>query len=478
LKSKLISVLTLVALLFVLLPAIPASPISAAEGEVWVLAEKRIEPASGSFETMANEMMANSGTLSDTRFTFQSAQNDILDAAFQHREPHYWMNIFTYTFSELPDTLTPGETVTIKITGTASYSGDEPTKSSSHEIWFRLASTGVEPVPAWLGEQGDIAFVLPANSDTVSKSISFVVPPVTPEGEIQLNITLGVHGIFRVYRPGEPAKTEPATGGEHPLVGWVTASGKVYIERSGKRILVTKDGTPVLAGDRIITGSDALARVDLPSEDPALPGKYPGPNEQPSYSKLLTVSQFFEESPGLLILGENDEIEMHAPEDAPSQGLFGLIMGEVRAIVNNWPSGSIFNVKAGVTICGIRGSDVFISYDPDTERVEAYVIEGHMDVTNSETGEMKSLTDNQKLVVENGNIGEIQPLSQAEWDSLMKENGLEDMQPLSQEELDALLAEKNGESSGSSAMPFIIGGSAVVVVGLALFGLRKRMKKA
>ncbi len=87
--------------------------------------------------------------------------------------------------------------------------------------------------------------------------------------------------------------------------------------------------------------------------------------------------------------------------------------------------------------------------------MEAYVIEGHMDVTNSETGETKSMTDNQKLVIENGIIGEIQPFRQLEWDSLVKENGVESMEPMSQEELDILLAEKNEGSSNSPIIPVI-----------------------
>jgi hypothetical protein len=108
-----------------------------------------------------------------------------------------------------------------------------------------------------------------------------------------------------------------------------------------------------------------------------------------------------------------------------SRGEIDIIKGIIRILIPDWDRRSVFNVRCGTTVCGIRGSEVLIDYDPETEKVDAYVIEGHMDVTHIETGEMKSLTDNQKLVVENGNLGEIQPLSQNEWNTLLKENSLD-----------------------------------------------------
>jgi hypothetical protein len=110
-----------------------------------------------------------------------------------------------------------------------------------------------------------------------------------------------------------------------------------------------------------------------------------------------------------------------------SRGEIDIKKGIIRILFPKYEqrTRSVFVVRTGTTVCGIRGSDVLIDYDPETEKVDAYVIEGHMDMTNIETGEMKSLTDNQKLVVENGNLGEIQTLSQNEWDTIIKEKGLD-----------------------------------------------------
>ncbi len=106
------------------------------------------------------------------------------------------------------------------------------------------------------------------------------------------------------------------------------------------------------------------------------------------------------------------------------RSLFEVLKGGVRALVNARDEGSSFEIKAGKSVSIVDGSEVMITYNPDSEKAGAYVIDGHMVVSNIETVELTSLTNNQKLVVENGNIGEIQALSQAEWDSLVEENGL------------------------------------------------------
>jgi hypothetical protein len=96
---------------------------------------------------------------------------------------------------------------------------------------------------------------------------------------------------------------------------------------------------------------------------------------------------------------------------------------------------------------------------------------------------MKSLTNNQKLIVENGVIGEIQPLSQAEWDTLIREKGLD----FSSDEIvvtpDAisdsagvptLYNEDEGESGGTNLTAILIGVIILSVITLLAF---KKMRK-
>ena len=119
-------------------------------------------------------------------------------------------------------------------------------------------------------------------------------------------------------------------------------------------------------------------------------------------------------------LDENSELctgDYHQTYER-ERGFIDLIKGGLHAITKGWKNGSIFSVRAGTTICGIRGSEIMVKYSPDAGKVEAYVIEGHMDVTDTKTGEEISLTDNQKLAFADGALGEIQTLSQEEWGAL------------------------------------------------------------
>jgi hypothetical protein len=106
-----------------------------------------------------------------------------------------------------------------------------------------------------------------------------------------------------------------------------------------------------------------------------------------------------------------------------------------------------------------------------------------MDVTNTETGEMKSLTNNQKLIVENGVIGEIQTLSQNEWDTLVEEKGLDFatdeivVTPEATSDSDGvptLYDEDKGESGGTNLTTILIGTIILAVVGFLVF---KKMRK-
>jgi hypothetical protein len=180
---------------------------------------------------------------------------------------------------------------------------------------------------------------------------------------------------------------------------------------------------------------------------------------------------------------ENTELCIGTNFNPEERGFIDVIGGAVRVFLEGDRGQGIFSVKAGTTVCGIRGSDVLIDYDPVSDKVDAYVIEGHMDVTRTETGEMKSLTNNQKLIVENGVIGEIQPLSQAEWDTLIREKGLD----FSSDEIvvtpDAisdsagvptLYNEDEGESGGTNLTAILIGVIILSVITLLAF---KKMRK-
>jgi hypothetical protein len=224
-------------------------------------------------------------------------------------------------------------------------------------------------------------------------------------------------------------------------------SGNVEIKREGSEEWVPiQNGDFINPGDDIRTGSDGRVRVKVEGR---------GYDE----SSIFTA-------------GDNTDFRMgdFFKPDEPEKGYIDLLRGALRVIVEGWAGGGRVQViKTGTTIA----SEVIIDYEPENDIGNYYVIEGHMNVTNMETGEMKSLTDNQKLVVENGNLGEIQTLSQAEWDTLVEEKGL-DLGEDKSTETPTLIAESASESRGLGLNSIIIVVIIILVVAILAF---KKMRK-
>ncbi len=108
------------------------------------------------------------------------------------------------------------------------------------------------------------------------------------------------------------------------------------------------------------------------------------------------------------------------------ESVMDLITGAIRVFFKGWGRNDSVSIRTGVTVCGIRGSEVFISFDPADDFVQAQVLEGHMDVTSEVSGETVSLYNNQHLVVTEGEIIDLGTLSQESWDANMKELKLRD----------------------------------------------------
>ena len=126
-----------------------------------------------------------------------------------------------------------------------------------------------------------------------------------------------------------------------------------------------------------------------------------------------------------------------------------LIKGAVRAIFQGWRGEAALSIRTGNTICGIRGSDVLIFYDPVVEVVVASVNEGHVDVTSTLTGEVVSLTDGQVVIAWAGVFDPVLTMTQQDWNDTVAGYGVEDMQPFSPEERERLV----GIGEGSAVFP-------------------------
>jgi len=105
-------------------------------------------------------------------------------------------------------------------------------------------------------------------------------------------------------------------------------------------------GDPVRLKDVVRTGNDGRARIEFADRDEA-------ENAGPSVVNL---------GPGTEVSMDSFEVRFDTPRE--SQGLLSLIRGTVRAFARGWGSNSLFDVKAGVALCGIRGSEQIIRHDP------------------------------------------------------------------------------------------------------------------
>jgi hypothetical protein len=246
-------------------------------------------------------------------------------------------------------------------------------------------------------------------------------------------------------------------------------------------------GQLIRMGDTIRTGSNGMVRVQMFDRDDAR-------DTGPSVINVGTASKLVFTSSG---------------KTAPTT-LLDMITGMLRWV--HWGRGEAkLSIRTGVTICGSRGTDVLVGYDPNTEIVAFSVREGPVDVTSTRTGGTESLTDYQSVVVRDGEVGKVLAFVQEDWDEMMASTGLGgDMQPLSAQELEELLAqttatigatattgasqttvtsnEAAGGGPGSTFGTWLSGGIlaliivlAVVVavaIGVGVFLLRRRRRRA
>lgn len=150
---------------------------------------------------------------------------------------------------------------------------------------------------------------------------------------------------------------------------------------------VLTKGMPMFIDDCITTGPRGRVRLQFADRDderdsgPSVMNI--GPNSKVCASSFYTRRTVAEENIGRPI-GPNERVSN-----------VELLYGWVRAFFKGFGPNSSFNVKAGVAICGIRGSDGIVYYDPSQQTVKALLNEGHMSVSVPGTGETELLPGEQ-----------------------------------------------------------------------------------
>ncbi len=302
---------------------------------------------------------------------------------------------FTANFARPPRELVPGQPVPLG--ANISHSGNLYAPGNPGII-FEYYADGI----ALEGETSLAYYPFAENFSGKSQiSCHFYTPRATEGGMIKISAYLKNRGaclVEWIYRP-ETRQT--------------VAMGKISVVSGSVEILTTQSGTwapanenmPLNLGDKIRTNTDALARIELTS--------YLTPDGK-DIIELSSDTEF---------LVEDFTITEDSSGKPITTRVADLIKGALHLLTKGWQNGSIFSVKAGTTVCGGRGTEFAAFYDPNTKRAEYSIIEGILDVENKSTGERKTLTAGQFILVDNGSLGQVQPLSRDEWDRLIASRG-------------------------------------------------------
>ncbi len=248
-----------------------------------------------------------------------------------------------------------------------------------------------------------------------------------------------------------------------------TGESELYNYR-GEQLGWISPGKKIRIGDTIRTGTGGRLRIELVDRD-----------------------EIRQTGPSVINVSRNTTMEFSkfmAPynEDSEASTVVSVIRGAIRVFFRTWhyraTHNSSFSTRAGTAICGIRGSDVLISYNPEYETVAASVYEGLMDVTSTLTDQTVSLTDGQFVLVSGGEFDPVLPMTQQDWDEMVAKAGVEDMQPLSLEELERLLqisqqpfyspeSKQPEERSGVPVLIIVLAGITAAAIGVGMYLLIK-----
>ncbi|MCP5276768.1 MAG: FecR domain-containing protein [Thiobacillus sp.] len=91
------------------------------------------------------------------------------------------------------------------------------------------------------------------------------------------------------------------------------------------------------------------------------------------------------------------------------KGLVDLLKGAIRVFSKGWGGRAAFSVRTGTSLCGIRGTDIEIHYDPDEDRTYYKLYEGVVEI--STPYERFTLRAGSSVTVTRGVRSEIMPIA-------------------------------------------------------------------
>lgn len=117
-----------------------------------------------------------------------------------------------------------------------------------------------------------------------------------------------------------------------------------------------------------------------------------------------------------IVLGPNSEISVEKFTHGPSRPktIIQLMRGKLRAFTKSHGPSSSFRIRTGSSLCGIRGTEVAISYDPDTDKVD-YVLDHGDAYYQLNGGPEVSLQPRTGVAITNGRASAPRSISESDW---------------------------------------------------------------
>ncbi len=192
--------------------------------------------------------------------------------------------------------------------------------------------------------------------------------------------------------------SSPAVGTE---VGEIKSlKGKVEVRQSDDSWKEVDSGTGLYLNDNIRTGKDGQAVIKLADDTVFTLGHDSG----------LIINEF--------VYDPNTNIGTLTA--SLSKGLFRFVTGKM---IRGDPSAHI-KFRLPDFVIGIRGTDLILSYNPDTKTSVLHLYEGKVDITPASIGNKEEFNAGQTVFVEGDRIIKTLPLSQENWILLVDENEL------------------------------------------------------
>ena len=193
-----------------------------------------------------------------------------------------------------------------------------------------------------------------------------------------------------------------STEGDSNVVGLVTSTFKQTEVLRGGQWVPLKEGMTVYIPDEIRTGPQGRVRIELRdriekgNRGPTIVNVGSG-----SHVKLMKFDVSFDD-PVVRI------------------GLLDVLRGTVRAFTRNWGERSVFSVRTGTSLCGIRGTDLIVKYDPTQDKTDYYLDHGKVEIVPKK-GEKFYIIDDQMVRVEKGEAAEVKPMDASTWQAGLDE---------------------------------------------------------